>query len=96
MNTLTGGRHDHRSQGLDAVEDEPRGADLNLGLSAAAVGPESDIAKADSTQRPSISSMRSDQMIINRTDQWSVRYEDLSELSNEAFHGPSQASHSTV
>ena len=96
MNTLPGGRHGHRPQSNDAIEDESQGAGLNLGSSAAAVGAESDIAKADLTRRFSISSMRSDQMIINRTDQWSVRYEDHSELSNETLHGPSQAGHSTV
>ena len=96
MHSFARGLHTHHSKKPDAVGDNSERPNLNLGTSAAAVGPELDSAKADLAERGSISSLRSDQMIINRTDQWFVHYEDHSKLSDEALNGPSQAGHSGV
>ncbi len=51
-----------------------------------------EVMKRDAAERPSISSNRSNQKMIRRTDEWIVHYDNDPELSSESLRNLSQAS----
>lgn len=96
MPTIESGPRAQQPRNADNVFDTILGPDADLGTTAVATAQKTGSNHKHHVQTASISSTRSDEMIIKRIDQWSVQYEDKSKISNESLGGSVQAGRSAV
>ena len=91
MNTCESGPQARSKKKSVAVDDDLKRSVLASRISNMATAQPQKMARTGLVEILSISSGRSDRMIIERTDQWFIEYEKISKLSSETLEALHQA-----